>query len=96
MQSCWESEPENRPQFNELVSTISDILHSTAGYIELSMPLQEDKSYSLATEITPDIRDFKRSSAISSFCGRNVPNKTSKVKSGHEISYHGNNCDTSQ
>ena len=55
MQSCWESEPENRPQFNELVSTISDILHSTAGYIELSMPLQEDKSYSLATEITPDI-----------------------------------------
>ena len=50
-----ESEPENRPQFSELVSTISDILHSTAGYIELSMALQEDKSYSLATEITPDI-----------------------------------------
>ena len=50
MQSCWKSEPEGRPQFSELVSTISDILESIAGYIELSMSLQEDESYSLATE----------------------------------------------
>ena len=50
MQSCWKSEPEDRPQFSELVSTISDILQSTAGYIELSMPLQENESYSLATK----------------------------------------------
>ena len=50
MQSCWKSEPEDRPQFSELVSTISDILESIAGYIELSMPLQENKSYSLATK----------------------------------------------
>ena len=50
MQSCWKSEPEDRPQFSELVSTISDTLQSIAGYIELSMPLQEDKSYFLATE----------------------------------------------
>ena len=50
MQNCWKSEPEDRPQFSELVSTISDILESIAGYIELSMSLQEDKSHSLATE----------------------------------------------
>ena len=40
MQSCWKSEPEDRPQFSELVSTISDILQSTAGYVELAMSLQ--------------------------------------------------------
>ena len=44
MQSCWKSEPEDRPQFSELVSIISDILESTAGYVELAMSLQEDKS----------------------------------------------------
>ena len=45
MQSCWESEPENRPQFCELVSTISSVLESLAGYLELAMSLQqEDRS----------------------------------------------------
>ena len=43
MQSCWKSEPEDRPQFSELVSTISDILESTAGYIELEMSLKSNK-----------------------------------------------------
>ena len=44
MKSCWESEPENRPQFSELVLTISSILESTAGYLELAMSLQNVKS----------------------------------------------------
>ena len=44
MKSCWESEPENRPQFSELVSTISSILESIAGYLELAMSLQTIKS----------------------------------------------------
>jgi len=43
MQSCWESEPEKRPQFSELVSTISSILESVAGYLELTMSLQDDE-----------------------------------------------------
>ena len=43
MQSCWKSEPEDRPQFSELVSTISDILESTAGYVELAMSLKSNK-----------------------------------------------------
>ena len=43
MQSCWESEPENRPHFSELVSTISSILESIAGYLELAMSLQDDE-----------------------------------------------------
>ena len=47
MQSCWKSEPEDRPQFSELVLTISDILESTAGYVELAMSLQH---YQLVTE----------------------------------------------
>ena len=42
MQSCWESEPEDRPQFCELVSTISNVLESAAGYLELAMSLQQD------------------------------------------------------
>jgi len=52
MRSCWESEPENRPQFCELVSTISSILESVAGYLELAMSLQDEKS------------EFKRSETI--------------------------------
>jgi len=44
MRNCWEREPEKRPQFSELVSTISSILESTAGYLELAMSLQTVKS----------------------------------------------------
>ena len=43
MRNCWESEPENRPQFCELVSTISSILESVAGCLELTMSLQDEK-----------------------------------------------------
>ena len=43
MQNCWKSEPEDRPQFSELVLTISDILESTAGYVELAMSLKSNK-----------------------------------------------------
>ena len=52
MRSCWESEPENRPQFCEPVSTISSIVESVAGYLELAMSLQDEKS------------EFKRSETI--------------------------------
>jgi len=44
MRNCWEREPEKRPQFSELVSTISSILESTAGYLELAMSLRNVKS----------------------------------------------------
>jgi len=53
MQSCWESEPENRPQFCELVSTISSILESAAGYLELTMPLQDNESEFPVVETRP-------------------------------------------
>ena len=43
MKSCWESEPENRPHFCELVSNISSILESAAGYLELTMSLQDGR-----------------------------------------------------
>ena len=54
MQSCWKSEPENRPQFSDLVLTISDILESTAGYVELDMSMQDDKSEVLASKFRAD------------------------------------------
>ena len=54
MQSCWKSEPEDRPQFSELVSTISDILESTAGYVELAMSLQDDKPEVLSSKSRAD------------------------------------------
>ena len=44
MRNCWEREPDNRPQFSELVSTISSILESVAGYLELAMSLHKVKS----------------------------------------------------
>jgi len=54
MQSCWESEPENRPQFSELVSTISSILESVAGYLELAMSLQADEPEFQGSETRAD------------------------------------------
>ena len=44
MQNCWESEPEKRPQFCELVATISSVLESAAGYLELAMSLQDTRA----------------------------------------------------
>ena len=42
IQDCWQSEPEKRPPFSELVSTISSFLESVAGYLELGMSLQQE------------------------------------------------------
>jgi len=47
MKSCWESEPDNRPQFCELVSTISSILESAAGYLELGMSLHVQSEFEM-------------------------------------------------
>ena len=47
MQSCWKREPEDRPQFSELVSIISDILQSTAGYVEFSKQTSDTKTLRL-------------------------------------------------
>ena len=44
MQNCWESDPEKRPQFSELVTTISRILEAAAGYLELAMSLQDTRA----------------------------------------------------
>jgi len=49
-----ESEPENCPQFCELVSTISSILESVAGYLELAMWLQDDKPEFQGSETRAD------------------------------------------
>ena len=53
MQSCWESDPNTRPQFCELVSTISSILESAAGYLELGTSLQLLKSEYERSEMSP-------------------------------------------
>ena len=54
MQSCWESEPEERPQFCELVATISSVLESAAGYLELAMSLHDDKAVFQGSETRAD------------------------------------------
>ena len=35
MQQCWSIEPEKRPQFSELVSSLSSFLESVAGYLHI-------------------------------------------------------------
>ena len=39
MQKCWYSEPDARPAFSELASTLSTMLEMVAGYVELTMCL---------------------------------------------------------
>jgi len=39
MQKCWYSDPDARPTFSELTSTLSAVLETVAGYVELCMCL---------------------------------------------------------
>ena len=59
MQDCWESEPEKRPPFSELVSTISSFLESVAGYLELGMSLQQKDNESELRGSEPRADDDK-------------------------------------
>jgi len=40
MNNCWLFDPEDRPTFSELSSTIESLLSVMCGYIELGMALQ--------------------------------------------------------
>ena len=35
MQHCWELDPESRPSFSDLVSSLSQTLEAMAGYIDI-------------------------------------------------------------
>ena len=41
MQKCWFSNPEDRPTFSELVSTMNDMLCTVSDYVELDMDLRQ-------------------------------------------------------
>ena len=47
MRKCWRLVPEERPRFSQLVVTLDKTLQSVAGYVELSMTLDNDP-------VTPD------------------------------------------
>ena len=42
MRKCWRLVPEERPRFSQLVVTLDKTLQSVAGYVELSMTLEND------------------------------------------------------
>ena len=42
MRKCWRMVPEERPRFSQLVVTLDKTLQSVAGYVELSMTLEND------------------------------------------------------
>ena len=42
MRKCWRMVPEQRPRFSQLVVTLDKTLQSVAGYVELSMTLEND------------------------------------------------------
>ena len=41
MQSCWSYRPEDRPEFEELVSSLNSELTALAEYVDLSMFAEE-------------------------------------------------------
>ena len=42
MRKCWRMVPDERPRFSQLVVTLDKTLQSVAGYVELSMTLEND------------------------------------------------------
>ena len=59
MQHCWELDPESRPSFSDLVSSLSQTLEAMAGYIDIGTfgQLQVHES---ALEIEPGESEEQR------------------------------------
>ena len=71
MQCCWRTDPNGRPTFEELVASISPLLEEVAGYMELSMTLQENKTVegndtaAIQTSDTPNSAPTRTMSVLS-------------------------------
>ena len=50
MKSCWSYRPEDRPEFEELVSTLNKELTTLADYIDLSMITEESNANTASEE----------------------------------------------
>lgn len=44
MQSCWGSRPEDRPEFDDLVSSLEKELATLADYVDLTMFTDSDNA----------------------------------------------------
>ena len=44
MQSCWVSRPEDRPEFDDLVSSLEKELTTLADYVDLTMFTDSDNA----------------------------------------------------
>ena len=53
MQRCWLDEPSIRPAFSELVLSLSQMLESVAGYMELTMTLVQPAAAEIPVEKNP-------------------------------------------
>ena len=57
MQRCWLDDPDARPAFSELVSTLSRMLESIADYTEVCMRLPEPEKIPAERNPGYDIKD---------------------------------------
>jgi len=48
---CWKAEPEERPDFSQLVDTISLSLEAAAGYMDFSLVVKNEHSVAAEEEV---------------------------------------------
>ena len=49
---CWKAEPEERPDFSQLVNTISLTLEAAAGYMDFSLVVKNGQAVAAKVEAT--------------------------------------------